>query len=82
MALVKQLEVPTFFMRFENKIILIISKPRCLIFLVENIEKMPYQETCEVLNKNTVVVTKHFQYRVDLFFKVIVLNWLLGKTHY
>ena len=43
---------------------------------------MPYQERCGVLNKNIAPVARHFQYRVEVFFKVIFLNGSLGKTQY
>ena len=31
---------------------------------MEVIDKMSYQERCEGLNKNVVLVARHFQYRV------------------
>ena len=34
------------------------------------------------LNKNLVLVARYFQYRVERFFKVIVLDGPLGKTQY
>ena len=35
------------------------------------------------MNKNPVLVARHFQHRVEAFFKVVVLNGPLGKTrHY
>ena len=43
---------------------------------------MCYQDRCDTLNKNPVLVAKHFQYRVEGFFKEIVLNGPLGKTKY
>ena len=44
---------------------------------------MTYQKRCNTLNKNPVLVARHFQYRVEIFFKVIVLDGSLGKTsHY
>ena len=43
---------------------------------------MTYQERCNTLNKNPVLVARHFQYRVEIFFKVIVLHGPLGKTSY
>ena len=46
------------------------------------IKNMTYQERCNTLNKNPVLVARHFQYRVEIFFKVIVLHGPLGKTSY
>ena len=40
---------------------------------------MPYFENCELLNSNPVLLARHFQYRVESFFKDIVLNGPLGK---
>ena len=34
------------------------------------------------MNKNPVVVARDFQYRVEIFFKMIVLDGPLGKTGY
>ena len=46
------------------------------------ISTMSYQERCDTLNKNPLLVVRHFQYRVEVFFKVIVLNGPLSKTRY
>ena len=87
-AMVKQLGIPTFFMTLScadlrwNELILIISKLNSLNIRMEDIKKMTYQERCETLNKNVVLVARHFQYRVEVFFKVIVMNGPLGKTKY
>ena len=43
---------------------------------------MSYHERCDTLNKNPVLVVRHFQYRVELFFKTIILDGPLGKTNY
>ena len=44
---------------------------------------MSYHERCDTLNKNPVLVARHFQYRVEMFFKINVLDGPLGKTqHY
>ena len=43
---------------------------------------MGYFDRCNVLNKNPVLVARHFQYRVELFFKILVLDGPLGKTKY
>ena len=39
-----------------------------------------YQEWCNLLNKNLVLVARHFPYKVELFFKEIILDGSLGKT--
>ena len=43
---------------------------------------MCYQGRCDTLNKNPVLVARHFQYRVEAFLNRIVLNGPLGKTKY
>ena len=43
---------------------------------------MSYHERCDKLNKNPVLVARQFQYRVEIFFKIIVLGVPLGKTQY
>ena len=39
-------------------------------------------ERCNLLNSNPVLVARHFQYRVEVFFKEIVIDGPLGKTKY
>ena len=48
----------------------------------EDIDRLSHHERCDTLNKNPVLVTRLFQYRVKIFFKVIVLDGPLGKTQY
>ena len=43
---------------------------------------MTYQERCDTLNKNLVLVARHFQCMVELFLKTIILDGPLGKTKY
>lgn len=42
---------------------------------------MTYQERYDTLNKNPVLVVRHFQYRVEIIFKIITLDSLMGKTN-
>ena len=75
----------TFFMNLScaylrwNELVEIISKLNRLDFSDDVIKNMTYQERC---NKNPVLVAGHFQYKVEIFFKVIVLDGPLGKTSY
>ena len=48
----------------------------------EDINQLSYGERCATINKNPVLVVRHFQYRVLIFFKTIILNGPLGKTNY
>ena len=65
-----------------NELVEIISKLIRLDFSDDVIKNLTYQKGCNTLNKNPVLVARHFQYRVEIFFKVIVLDWSLGKTSY
>ena len=88
LAMVKQLGIPTFFLTLScadlrwNELISIISKLNGLNISEEDIDQMSYHERCDTLNKNPVLVVRHFQYRVELFFKTIILDGPLGKTNY
>ena len=88
LAMVKQLGIPTFFLTLScadlrwNELISIISKLNRLNISEEDIDQMSYHERCDTLNKNPVLVVRHFQYRVELFFKTIILDGPLGKTNY
>ena len=35
---------------------------------------MSYHERCDTLNKNPILVARHFQNRVEMFFQIIVLD--------
>ena len=48
----------------------------------EDIDRLPYHERCDTLNKNSVLVARHFQLRVEMFFKDIFLDDPHGKTQY
>ena len=65
-----------------NELVEIISKLIRLDFSDDVIKNMTYQKGCNTLNKNPVLVARHFQYRVETFFKVIVLDEPLVKTSY
>lgn len=40
----------------------------------EEVEALPYDERCKLLDLNPVIVAKHFQYRVETFFTEILLS--------
>ena len=79
LAMVKQLGVLTFFMTLSsadlkwNELVLIINKLYKLDLLEENIKNLSYQDKCRLFNSNPVLVAKNFQYRVEVFFKKILL---------
>ena len=59
-----------------------LSKLNGLNISDEDINQMSYRERCATVNKNPVLVVRHFQYTVEIFFKTIILNGPLGKTNY
>ena len=88
LAMVKQLGTPTFFLTLScselrwNELISIIFKLNVIDIADEDIDRLSYHERCDTLNKNPILVVRHFQYRAEMFFKVIVLDGPLGKTRY
>ena len=88
LAMVKQLGLPTFFMTLScadlrwNELIAIISKLKCESLSEEQINNMSYFERCSYLNLNPVLLARHFQYRVEVFFKEIIVDGPLGKVTY
>ena len=60
----------------------IINKSSDISLSDDKLKKSSYQERCNLLNK-TVLVVKHFQYRVAVFFEEIIPDGQLEKTkHY
>lgn len=88
LAMVKQLGLPTFFLTLScadlrwNKLVLIIAKLNALDISDEDIDKIDYFERCKLLNSNPVLLARHFQYRVEVFFKEIIVDGPLGKVKY
>ena len=88
LAMVKQLGIPTYF--------LILSSPNLrweeLPYIVnkfsnpglseEELKNLSYQERCNLLYKNQLLVARHFHYKVEVFFKEIIIDGPLGKTKY
>ena len=65
-----------------NELISIIAKLNNLKLSEEDIKKIPYHYRCKLLKSNPVLVARHFQYRVECFFRQTVIDGLLGKTKY
>ena len=87
----KQLGIPTYFLTLScadlrwEELPYIINKLNNLGLSDEELKNLSYQERCNLLNDNPVLVARHFQYKVDVFFKEIMLDILdcpLGKTNY
>ena len=63
-----------------NELISIIYKLNGVDVVDKGINRMSYH-WCDKY-KNPVLVTRHFQYRIEIFFKVNILDGLLGKAQY
>ena len=88
LAMVKQLGLPTFFITLScadlrwNELLTIISRLKGENFSEEDINNISYFERCRYLNLNPVLLARHFQYRVEVFFKDIIVDGPLGKVIY
>ena len=88
LAMVKQLGIPTFFLTLScadlrwDELPHIINKLNKLGLSDDEIKNLSYEERCKYLNTNPVLVARHFQYRVQVFFKEILLDGPLGKTEF
>ena len=52
----------------------IIAKTRGNDLSDEEVEELSYHERCSMRNLNPVVLAKHFQYRVETFFREVLLT--------
>ena len=84
LAMVKQLGLPTYFLTPScadlrwDELVLIIAKLNNIP--VDEAMLADYKKRCEILNSNPVLTARHFQYRVETFFKEILgENSPLGK---
>ncbi len=79
-AMVKQLGIPTWFMTLScadlrwPELFQIIAKAKGNDLSDEEVEALSYHERCSMLNLNPVIVAKHFQYRVETFFREVLLT--------
>ena len=88
LAMVKQLGIPTCFLTFScadirwEKLPYIINKLNNLGLSEEELKNLSYEDRCSLLNNYSVLVARHFQYKVEVFFKEIIIDGPLGKTKY
>ena len=84
--MVKQLGMPTFFMTLScadlqwDELISIIASLQGDILTEEEIDNMEFFTRCEYLSQNPVLLAKHFQHRVEMFFEVVVIDGPLDKV--
>ena len=89
-AMVKQLGIPTWFMTLScadlrwPQLFQIIARTQGKNMTKEQVEALSYNERCSMLNLNPVVVAKHFQHRVEIFFTELLLSQkkTIGKIVY
>ena len=88
LVMVKQLGIPTYFftlscadLRLEG-LSHIINNLNKLGLGGELLRNLTYQEQCNLFNSNAVQIDRHNQYKVEVLFKEIILDGLLGKTKY
>ena len=80
LAMEKQLGIPTFYSTLSCTVLWWNEyQLNGLNISDQDINQMSYHERCDTLDKNPVLVVRHFQYRVELFLKQLYLIALLGK---
>ena len=88
LAMVKQLGIPTYFLTMpradlrSEELPYIINRLNNLGLHKEELKILSYQERCNLSNNNSVLVARHFQYKVEVFFKEIIFDGPLVKTKY
>ena len=90
LTVVKQLGGSTFFLGPScadlrwNELAEIISKLNSLVLSHKDIENLNFFERCNILNSIAMLLGCHFQHRVEIFFKEILLigSGSLGKVKY
>ena len=77
LLMVKHLGIPTFFLKLScavfrwNKVLAIIGKLTETDF---DISGLSYHDRCKILNESPVLVASHFQYRVEFFLELFVVD--------
>ena len=89
LAMMRQFGCHTFFMTLSaadlhwDELVLIISKFHGSPMSDSDVKNLSYMQRCAILNSNPVFVARHFQYRVESFFVVLLFNAkVLGKITY
>ena len=88
LAMVKQLGLPSYFLTLScadlwwKELPCHINKLNNLGLRDNDIANLSYKDRCKYLNQNHVVLARHFQFRVETFFKEILLRGALGDMQY
>lgn len=79
-VMVKPLGIPTWFVTLScadlrwTELLRILARIQGNDLTDEQVDALSYNEKCQTLNFNPVVVTKHFQHRVETFFTEVLLT--------
>ena len=79
-AMVEQLGIPTWFTTLScadlrwNDLVEIIAKLSGNPLTTEQIESMTCNDRCKLLNSNPVIVARHYQFRLETFFKEVLFS--------
>ena len=79
-VMVKPLGIPTWFVTLScadlrwPELLRIFARIQGNDITDEQVDALSYNEKCQTLNLNPVVVTKHFQHRVETFFTEVLLT--------
>ena len=88
LAMVKQLEMPNYFLTLScadlrwQELPYIINKLNNLGLSDKELKNLSHQERTKLLNENPVLVARYVQYKLQVFFKELILDGPLGKTKY
>ena len=86
--MVKQLGISTYFLTLScadlkwKGLPYIVNKLNNFGLSEEELKKLSDKERCNLLNDNPVLVSRHFQYKGEVFFKGTILDGTSGKTKY
>ena len=88
LAMVKQLGLQSYFLTLSctdvtwKELPYIINRLNNLGLSDEELKNSRYQERCNLVNNNPVLVARHFQYKVRVFFIEIIFDGPFGKLKY
>ena len=88
LLMVKQLRIPKYFLKLScndlrsEELPYIINKSNNLTLSDEELTNLSYYERRNLLNNNPVLVVRHLQFKIKVFFKAIILEVHLSKAKY
>ena len=79
--------IPTYFLTLScaelrwKELPYIINKLNKLGLNHEELKSLSYQQRCNLLNNNPVLLARYCQYKLEVFYKEIILDGPLGETN-